>query len=74
MAWTTQHVEGYIELDLEWLAETDLAYGVKEAPAARNDPIIWLPKSQVEIEDNAQLNEVCAFLVPEWLVVEKGLD
>jgi hypothetical protein len=63
-----------IEMDLEWVAETDLAYGVKEAPASRHDPVIWLPKSQVDVEEGAQLNEVCTFLIPEWLVVEKGLD
>jgi hypothetical protein len=62
-----------VELDLEWVAETDLAYGVREEPGDTRSSLIWLPKSQVDIEQAAQLNEVCTFLVPEWLAIEKGL-
>ena len=57
-----------IELDLLWKAETAAAYLVTD-----NDVTVWLPKSQVDVEESAELHEVCTFLVPEWLATEKGL-
>ncbi len=57
-----------VELELIWKAETRLAYLVT------NDELeVWLPKSQVEIEDSAITGIVCSFLIPEWLAIEKGL-
>ncbi len=57
-----------VELELIWKAETALAYLVT------NDELeVWLPKSQVEIEDSAIMGIVCSFLIPEWLAIEKGL-
>lgn len=64
-----------VELDLLWIAETALAYGVKDSnDASKPDtPLIWLPKSQVDIEHDAEISDICTFLVPEWLAIEKGL-
>jgi hypothetical protein len=61
-----------VDLDLYFVAETALAYGVTESDP--KDPVIWLPKSQVE--SNARpgdLGKVRNFEVPEWLATEKGL-
>lgn len=60
-----------IEMKLIWGAETDKAYGVMEERHAAK--MYWLPKSQVDIEEGAELNYVCEFLIPEWLAIEKGL-
>lgn len=63
-----------VELDLQWVAETERAYGVRDNDDAGKDtPLIWLPKSQVDIESNAEISDICTFLVPEWLAIEKGL-
>lgn len=57
---------------LYWAVETDKAYGVKDDPSDAD--MIWLPKSQVDIEGSAALNRNCTFLIPEWLAIEKGLE
>ncbi len=51
--------------------ETDLAWGI----ADENNPgeIIWLPKSQCEIEHGEAPNEADILTAPEWLLKEKGL-
>jgi len=58
------------EFHLLWQAETPAAYGVKEHGEG---PLIWLPKSQCDVEDGAELGRAAMFLVPEWLAIEKGL-
>jgi len=61
-----------IELELYYVAETGLAYGVTEDEL--DGPTIWLPKSQVEmVDETTGLGEVAVFQVPEWLALEKGL-
>lgn len=60
-----------VELKLYWKAETDKAYLVHNDFGGHED--IWLPKSQVDIEEGAQLLSECEFLIPEWLAIDKGL-
>jgi len=59
--------------DLIWVTETALAYGVQDEDDKPDSPLIWLPKSQVDIDGVAILGDVCTFIVPDWLAVEKGL-
>lgn len=59
-------------LQLRLVAQTGAAWGVTEDEP--DDPVIWLPKSQVEIDDeDTELGEVATFEVPEWLAIDKGL-
>jgi len=54
-----------VDLDVTVLAETDGAYGIENA----NDPdgpLIWLPKSQCEIDAGT-------LTCPEWIAQERGL-
>jgi hypothetical protein len=60
-----------VELDLYYVAETGLAYGVTEKDP--EDPVIWLPKSRVEMTKDVPLGKASTFEVPEWLAIEKGL-
>lgn len=60
-----------VELDLYLVAETPMAYGVTDEEP--DDPVIWLPKSQVELQREVELGSVGKFDVPEWLAEAKGL-
>ena len=60
-----------VELDLYFVAETAMAYGVTDEEP--DDPVIWLPKSQVEMLSDTRLGGVAKFDVPEWLAEAKGL-
>lgn len=60
-----------VELDLYLVAETGSAYGVTaDTP---EDSVIWLPKSQVELQREVSLGRVGKFDVPEWLAEDRGL-
>jgi hypothetical protein len=59
-----------VELELLWKGETAAAYLVTDDEDGKD---VWLPKSQVEIEEGAELQSVSSFLIPEWLAIEKGL-
>lgn len=60
-----------VELRLNLVAETAMAYGITEDDP--DDPVIWLPKSRVEALDRAAVGTVVRFDVPEWLAIDKGL-
>ena len=51
--------------------ETDRAWGVEDPNKAGN--IIWLPKSQCEIECEPAPSKDGVLTCPEWLAQEKGL-
>ncbi len=65
-----------IELSLVQIAETEKAWGVAED---EEHDCIWLPKSQVERDDDtlkitkSNQHKIYTFLVPEWLAMNKGL-
>lgn len=40
------------EVDLEYRVETDMAIGFLGPDSDEGDDLIWLPKSQIEIEDH----------------------
>jgi len=48
----------------EFKTETPMAYGVMV-----DDVMVWLPKSQCEIDEFEMVVEV-----PEWLAIEKGIE
>lgn len=60
-----------VELELNFVAQTALAYGVTDDEP--DDPVVWLPKSECEIEGPDLLGKVCTFRVPEWLAIDNGL-
>lgn len=51
-------------------AETEKAILVSET--AHKEDAVWLPKSQIEIENDGHKNFVTVTL-PEWLAKDKGL-
>lgn len=61
-----------VELTLLWKGSTEAAYLVT---SDETDPgcDVWLAKSQVDLDEDAKQGDVCVFLVPEWLAIEKGL-
>lgn len=58
-----------IEIDCDIRVETEKAFGVYVGKTGEdgNDIIIWLPKSQVENNNDGTLS------MPEWLAMEKEL-
>lgn len=58
-----------VDLDVEFLAETDAAVKVRDADGRE----AWLPKSQIEWPGSAKLHEVIEVTVPQWLAEEKDL-
>lgn len=57
-----------IEVSVTFQRETDRAVLINDG-----DKDIWLPKSQIEIDDLLEEGEPCKVLVAEWLAKEKGL-
>lgn len=59
-----------IDIDVEVTARTGKAVlvhtGVKEQA-------VWLPLSQIEIEENAAFPGIWTITLPEWLALDKGL-
>jgi len=53
--------------DLEMLGETPMAVHVTDGKVN-----VWLPWSQIEVENNAE-NDLVAVTMPEWLAIDKGL-
>jgi len=53
-----------VDLEVVVRRETAAAWGIEDADDPKN--LIWLPKSQCEIEDGI-------LTCPEWLAQEKGL-
>ena len=51
-------------------AETDKAIFVSET--GKKKDAVWLPKSQIEIENDGHANFITVTL-PEWLAKDKGL-
>lgn len=60
-----------VDLDVVVRRETDNAWGIADPDKAGN--IIWLPKSQCEIDDIKYPSKAATLTCPEWLALEKGL-
>lgn len=54
-----------IDIACEVMRETDKAVLVSET--GEKDDGVWLPKSQIEINDDGTIS------LPEWLAMDKGL-
>ena len=57
-----------IEIYVGIKRETDAAYLVSDD--GENDT--WLPKSQIETDQDCGPGDTVVFEIPEWLAVEKG--
>lgn len=60
-----------IDLTVILRRETDKAYGIASEDKAGE--IIWLPKSQCQIDDHNPATGRAELTCPEWLAKEKGL-
>lgn len=60
-----------VDLEVFVRRETDKAWGIDDPDKASN--IIWLPKSQCEIEQEPAPSKKGTLTCPEWLAMEKGL-
>lgn len=67
MSRSSEEIE--LEFELLWKGETAAAYLCED----EDERDVWLPKSQVDMEEGGGLQKVTSFLVPEWLAIEKGL-
>jgi hypothetical protein len=56
-----------VEITVEIVKETDMAYLVKDG-----DVEVWLPKSQIRGEEDLQ-GGIVELIIPEWLAEEKDL-
>jgi len=54
-------------------AETDKAIGVREEGDSEDSDMIWLPKSQIEYDDNCSEGDLIDVDIPEWLAEDKDL-
>ena len=62
-----------IEVYVEILQETDLAYRVDDGSNRKED--VWIPKSQVSDRDDDRTTPgLTCLTIPEWLAIEKGLE
>lgn len=59
------------DLEVVVRRETDLAYGIADPNKAGN--IIWLPKSQCQVDDYDVPSGRATLTAPEWLLTDKGL-
>lgn len=60
-----------VDLEVYVRRETDAAWGIADPDKAGN--IIWLPKSQCEIDGGEPPTKKATLTCPEWLAIEKGL-
>lgn len=57
------------EICLEVIRETPKAYQVSDDG---KETMTWIPKSQVEPEQDCGPGDTVVFTMPEWLATEKG--
>jgi len=61
-----------IEICLYIIAETDRAFLVTDEEGENNLRGKWIPKSQIELEQDAGPRDTIIITMPEWLAIEKG--
>ena len=60
-----------VDFDVVVRRETDRAWGIADPNKVGN--ILWLPKSQCEVDEIAMPSRKATLTCPEWLAKEKGL-
>lgn len=60
-----------VDLDVVVRRETDAAWGIADPDKPGN--IIWLPKSQCQVDDIKHPSKAGTLTCPEWLAIERGL-
>jgi len=58
-----------IEICLDVIRETEKAYQVSDDD---KETLNWIPKSQVETEQECGPGDTVVFIMPEWLAIDKG--
>ena len=61
-----------IEICLYIISETDKAFRVTDTGELDFEKTVWLPKSQVYLEQDAGPRDTVIFTMPEWLALDKG--
>jgi len=57
-----------IEICVEIKRETDAAFLVTDDGNSQS----WLPKSQIQTDQNCEPGDTVIFTMPEWLAIDKG--
>ena len=60
-----------VTLELHLHAATDRAIYVSDD--GEEDNAVWLPRSQIDVDENAEIGETTSIEVPEWLAKREGL-
>lgn len=61
-----------IDIECEFQVETEDAICIRPDPDDKKSDV-WLPKSQIEWEGQAERGEDIIVAVPEWLAEQEGL-
>lgn len=56
-----------VEICAEILHETTQAYWITDGDIKE-----WVPKSQVDLDQDGEVGDTVNFTMPEWLAIEKG--
>jgi len=59
------------DIQVQMRRETAKAWGIADPNGSRD--LIWLPKSQCELEPGEGPNKMSTLTAPEWLLKERGL-
>ena len=57
-----------VEIVGEFVAETDMAILLDDG-----DNEVWLPKSQIDYDADANVGATIDVTIPEWLAIQEGL-
>jgi hypothetical protein len=60
-----------IEITVMVHRETGSAWLVSDTSELKD--AVWLAKSQADDGGQGQVGQICEFLVPEWIAIDKGL-
>lgn len=59
------------DIPVYYRRETEKAWAIANPDGSAN--LIWLPKSQCQLERGEGPNEADILTAPEWILIEKGL-
>jgi len=61
------------DIEVHLRRETERAWGIANPNSGKSTDIIWLPKSQCEVELGEAPGKMSTLTAPEWLLKERGL-
>jgi len=60
--------------ELVYIRDTEKAIAVKRTTEEDDDDdLIWLPKSQIDYDEDCAKGEIIEVEIPDWLAIEKDL-